>query len=1185
MSHFTSFSATSRNIHGYSGYQPTWNGFNPFPAQVQNGQSATTPHPKPERNIRDVNEAKAARRSDIERRCGTLDPPIPPNVLNHMDSFQAALQISQPMTDTAWQVLKPRLLSQLAFAERREKERAQEAGLAEEECKQRRQQEMQLKETKDGLDRQWEAFQGPVRNRIGALADDIISTRWAKGSSITKENTPKFAADVLVQVRQQFYAGIAKENEATVAAGGTVQMDTPNGPPVRTLILENMKWVFDSKVKPLTDHFQRELFLCNGCDGHFKFYGFEGVIQHFAAKHTTTLSMGNIVVHWRAEWPEHPPFHPNPSPAKTAYYKVPTPAPTPAHSLSPVESNGNHPPGVDSAIQPSMTLDSTSHAIKEQGLALFGGPQETSELPKMLPATSYPSVTAERRHHSTSFPPDIPGIHINNPGYPGQYSTPQQWQPSPAYGSSPLGPYTYTSGAPTQFPPGTRVFAQIPNLGTAMGRPPAPYPAPYPNGVLAAQTGRNIPVQQSDLYKRQVEEMARHAKEVFSGVGGVMDVPGSVRIFVTIQHMISRFKATFVNDPSLPMFIDGLDHNATMRPVRSINGLACKTCVVSGTATGDGPQHHGVVVGDRRLYTLPHLVNHFRTAHAGSPQAPGSSQSGTQASYDWKHDMIELPDLSVVSSLATAPGMTDAKLGLIAAALPEAFSYPRSHLNGAVNSSPRPTYRPDLESSRSQAPPSEPPGEDEYDPHRPAVLQKMVKIERASNVPEYPARPSILQYGQPASIHVGPEESQHAVPGVLQNDFSAHRNTSRQGLNNGYYTPHQSLQPADVAASPQATDYVTDRFESERSTGQPNRRRQKLLNGTEYFHDPAQKYGYRSDHKREREGQPSSSYGQQAVGPTDGDDVAERFLSGLETGPRQIPNHKLVVVDQETSGGHGQRWSQERPIKRQTQYLVEDGARDDWRQETDQMRREVDPPNSQLRQRTLIPRENREAYVQPRPASRPHYHDESHPSSRMQMPLKTADGYSPTAYVALDDRESPTRARAQQVDTQHYQVARTSQCRGRSRSPPRQAPENVLYRTRSPVEEDRGESVYQVRAVPPRRSQGTERVVSYDYPQRDQYEYVGGRNGEPPFQTRVEYVPVRMGDTPPLRELPREPARYVISQPPDQTVDSEYGRYEPSYAAEPVYEINGQLVPAIQRRYVEPLPSRTPAAYSQEYRY
>jgi hypothetical protein len=86
------------------------------------------------------------------------------------------------------------------------------------------------------------------------------------------------------------------------------------------LVLENMKWVFDTKIKPLTD--SKELFLCNGCEYNPRFYSFESVLQHYAAKHTNTLSNGAIVVNWRAEWPEHPPFKPEPDIAMSTFHSV-----------------------------------------------------------------------------------------------------------------------------------------------------------------------------------------------------------------------------------------------------------------------------------------------------------------------------------------------------------------------------------------------------------------------------------------------------------------------------------------------------------------------------------------------------------------------------------------------------------------------------------------------------------------------------------------------------------------------------------------------------------------------------------------------------------------------------------------------------------------------------------------------
>jgi len=114
---------------------------------------------------------------------------------------------------------------------------------------------------------------------------------------------------------------VAKDEAAVRATGREPQLDPINGPFTRKLTLENMKWVFDTKIKPYTENYRKELFLCNDCEA-LKFYGFEGVIQHYAAKHTSALSLGSIVVHWKSEWPVYPPFNPEPPTGKnvSSYY-------------------------------------------------------------------------------------------------------------------------------------------------------------------------------------------------------------------------------------------------------------------------------------------------------------------------------------------------------------------------------------------------------------------------------------------------------------------------------------------------------------------------------------------------------------------------------------------------------------------------------------------------------------------------------------------------------------------------------------------------------------------------------------------------------------------------------------------------------------------------------------------------
>jgi len=77
--------------------------------------SPSQPEPPPAayslgENKQDATEAKQARKSEIERRCGELEDPISSNVLQHMDLFRAC-QVPAPITDDAWEVLKPQLLA------------------------------------------------------------------------------------------------------------------------------------------------------------------------------------------------------------------------------------------------------------------------------------------------------------------------------------------------------------------------------------------------------------------------------------------------------------------------------------------------------------------------------------------------------------------------------------------------------------------------------------------------------------------------------------------------------------------------------------------------------------------------------------------------------------------------------------------------------------------------------------------------------------------------------------------------------------------------------------------------------------------------------------------------------------------------------------------------------------------
>lgn len=682
----------------------------PNPTERLHPIQGTFQHPRVERSIREVNELKAARRSEIERRCAELEPPIPPNILNHMESFQNAMQISTPLTESAWAVLKPLLLAQRAAAEEKEEERVAQSRALQARYEERRQQDAQQREAKEALDREWDDAQAPIRDLLAQYADEFIKERYQDGQSLTNDISPKFAADVLLHVRHCFYKRIAEEDAAAHAAGREVKRDPAKGPFTRKLILENMKWLFDTKIKPLTEQFRKELFLCHVCESS-KYYGFEGVIQHYAAKHTNALSLGSIVVHWRAEWPEFSPFHPDPSAARAAYYAIPPPIHTPG--LHPVPQF--HPPYPQAGYSQSP---GPMHQFPRPGFQPFSpGPYGPVHYPgqhqhgPFHPPPSYPGSHPYPEPASQGFPRDPANSY--QPPHSGYHTSPGAYQgsgpgfqgvngshhgPPPQSFTSPYPPQAYPMAISGSAPPVNQGHAPMPgayNHPTGASPPhvqPNGYPFQGPPPQSAAPT---VPghAAKGTMYQTQLDEMASIARKVWFGTSGIKDLPSSIRIYVVIQQVVFGFNERFSNEPNLAMFMDGLANHAAMKPMKNVNGLACKACATGGDALNiplhSHPSH--LSTGDKRFYNLPALLGHFQSVHiergASARQPPKET---TKSRLDWKYDMIELPANSVISDLLHAPGMDDAKLHLIAQVFPGVFPKPLPVIGRASNAGPVP---------------------------------------------------------------------------------------------------------------------------------------------------------------------------------------------------------------------------------------------------------------------------------------------------------------------------------------------------------------------------------------------------------------------------------------------------------------------------------------------------------------
>ncbi|KAI0845621.1 hypothetical protein F5Y00DRAFT_165740 [Daldinia vernicosa] len=598
-----------------------------LPINVQSSGSRT-------RTREEALELKAARRTEIERRAMELDPPLPSNILEHIPAFQAAIQIITPLDDYAWDLLKPRLLAQRTAAEQRERREQgappTQSRLVSAIPEEHGQTEENAIVNKQLVDKAWDDVQEPLRAQISAFADEIIRDNWNDGQKVDTDNSPQFAAEVLLHVRKKFYAEIERESAAARAAGREPLEDPPEGPFTQKLTLENMKWLFDVKIKPHTESYRKDLFFCNGCEISFKAFGFEGVIQHYAAKHTQALSQGSVVVHWRAEWPEIPPFRPDPHIVK------PAPAISTYGTLQP---QGNAYPHLRNA-----------------------GPHSTSSNPSPFQPSPYAAV-----------PPSY--------GHPAYGPTMQQPAPH-GYGSPYIqGPHEYGSPYPHYGPPYGSYEAPYhslhPSFSPGMQTESPTYPpatTPYHGHSYTPQNNSQISSQSphgnffAGKYRAQLDYLARNSRELWTSTAGLKELPGDIRVHVVIWHVVQKFRSKFYESPPLSMFIDGLSNNKEMRPVRNVNGLMCKACHLS--LSNEAPTEQ-----DLKAFSLPQLVNHFQQRHVDQPQMAGVPF------LDWTVNMVHMPDLSALSNIQYLANIDGQKSSLIYSAFPSA-QYPNSYLQG-----------------------------------------------------------------------------------------------------------------------------------------------------------------------------------------------------------------------------------------------------------------------------------------------------------------------------------------------------------------------------------------------------------------------------------------------------------------------------------------------------------------------
>ena len=606
------------------------------PQPTSHLRTSSYPPRPPTRTRAGATEGKAIRRAEIERRCAELSPPISPALLEHMDSFQASMQIPMPLTDEAWHLLKPKLMSQRKFAE----QRARESHAAAEALRPSREQSADMNDP-EKIKERWETFQRPIRKDLGDYVDELVRTSWADGRAINEHTAPRFAAEALVFARNRYATDKPKSNQAGSAF---------------RLVLHNMRWLFENKVKPLTEttHNVKELFRCAGCGHDSKTYAFDSLIQHYAAKHTNNFSSGNTHVAWfEASWPDDPPFQTvSEHDARQKILKTPF-APL---QVGPVTSPQN----------------TTSHPLESQD-------DPTRQ------------IFYQPRPYPYGFPPTSPGM-----------TGPFPSQPTPIYEyhSQAASPFFYGYSAPPRhgYTGPTSPFDSI--SSPFAGHPQTASPA-FPNwSSTPAQVSHQpsyapspMPNTHPSFQQMQMDELATISREVWDALFHVKQIPPSVRLFTIVQHAVTKFSKRFSNEPNADLFLQCLVSHPLMQPMKDANGLACKVCVEEKESREEDRTHaFPLVGGERKLYSFNSLLTHFKNVHFQTKLALENAQTHDDPEdlkrLDWKTDMIELPEDSIISGLKNLSGMTDARrLAIFRETFPEQFKEAVPRTADSVNTS------------------------------------------------------------------------------------------------------------------------------------------------------------------------------------------------------------------------------------------------------------------------------------------------------------------------------------------------------------------------------------------------------------------------------------------------------------------------------------------------------------------
>ena len=509
-------------------------------------------------------------------------------------------------------------------------------------------------DSKEAMDQEWDEHQTPIRDRLGRCADWIITRSWQNGNAVTHANCPSFATDVLSGSRELYYSDFDHGNDAASSRS--------------PLVLDNMKWIFDLKIKPFTEKFRREIFLCHDCVTSKKYYGFEAVLQHYGAKHTNSFTVGTGGLAWRdAKWPEHSPFHPNPANLSNGNGSM-------HHRQHRNTWNSNR----SAAYQPQMNFGAppgyefSPSPVPWAMSQVSPGPSRAVPLPSNSQWMSPKSLTA----HGNSL------AQIRPPGG-------QTYYPSLSNVAAPPPPSTSQmfKNSATQF-----VNAQQPSQAIDPGQvdPPSSMHGSWPQAPFdsridfasALDDSRMDTQHQEDLHgspdisngrfsghrtrsdQNELEVLSEVAINIWFLMAGVNELPISLRVYILIFHMGQTSRSRSGKDLDLDLFERVIHQCANVAPIANAAGLACRMCAHQGDELH---KSYSSRINKRELLSLSSLVRHYLQAHISEPVGHKDFHGSAP---DWKELMIELPEPDLINDLENAPGMTAERKRLFSQVFP-----------------------------------------------------------------------------------------------------------------------------------------------------------------------------------------------------------------------------------------------------------------------------------------------------------------------------------------------------------------------------------------------------------------------------------------------------------------------------------------------------------------------------------